>query len=58
MYLITYSCGGRLAYDTTENIVDWLLIVNDNDDAPYFIVNTERISASEYFKIDGKLAGM
>lgn len=58
MYLITYSCQGKMAYDTTENVVEWLLSVNENGDAPYFLLNVLKISMDEYFKIDGELVGM
>ncbi len=58
-YLITYQWGnGNLAYDVALNVVDWLLEVDSNNDAPYFILNTVEISMEEYNKIDGVLKGM
>jgi hypothetical protein len=58
MFLITYECQGRKAYDTCENVVEWLLSVNDYKDAPYFILNVVPLTDTEHKEIDGELAGM
>lgn len=58
MFLLTYECQNKKAYDTCENVVEWLLKVNELKDAPYFILNVVKITRDEYKKIDGVLVGM
>lgn len=58
MFLLTYECQNKKAYATCENVVEWLLKVNENSDAPYFILNVVKLAIDEYEKIDSVLVGM